>query len=84
MQVAGSAVATCIADILSVSSERKLSWLEGGTEVYVYAKGGAVTSCVPKIEALAGSSDHYLVGFSFGSTRTKLYKASDDTTLWGS
>lgn len=83
-KVLGSALTTLIADILGSDTERRLSWVQGGVEVYVLAKGGKVTSQAPFSVYHGAATDKYLVSASFGLTRSKLYKASDDTVLWGS
>ncbi len=85
IEVLGSALVAAVSDILgSVDTERKISFLYGGTEHYIYAMGGVVTHQTPFAAQFGGTAHNWLVGFSLSATRSGLYKASDDSVVWGS
>lgn len=72
-----------IADVRAGGSERKVRFLHGSTECYVYARSGDVTAnrCL-NFRAREAVRVHE-VAFTFPLTRTMVYRASDDAVLWG-
>ncbi len=80
--VTGTNLVSAQSDICGSNTERKLSWVQGGSEVYTYAKAGQ-QSIRTRVPNRGGASDYYLVDFTFQTTRSPLYLASDDSILWG-
>lgn len=85
MRMTAANIAAFIADVRAGTSERKVSFLMGDVECYGYAKSGDITGnkCL-NFEARGAATRVHEVSFSFPLTRSKLYKASDDSVLWGS
>lgn len=84
MRLTAQHVAAFIADVRAQTDERKINFLLGSTECYVYAKSGDITSHKCVDQATPGESPRiHDVSFSFPLTRSKVYRASDDAVLWG-
>lgn len=85
-RLTGANLIAFIAAVRTGTSERKVSFLIGGTECYVYTYSGDIDAPVcTHTNGLPTASDRlYEVGFSFPLSRSKVYNASDDTVLWGS
>jgi hypothetical protein len=78
---------TFINDLRTGTVKRKVSWLEDdSTEVYMWAYSGDVTAndpINPWGEAATTPARYKSVGFSITSIDSRLYKAADDSILWG-
>lgn len=74
-----------IATVRTGTSERKISWLHGSEEQYGYAYSGDVTEdkCV-NYGARGNATRIHEVSFVFPLARSMVYKASDNSVLWGS
>jgi hypothetical protein len=75
-----TAVHAFIADVGSAAAERKFYWTDSGVEVYAWVRSGSANR-----ERWADGLASYWqwVTFEFVSTRTAVYRASDDAVLWG-
>jgi len=82
MKVTGANLATFVTDLLDASAERKISFVIGTTEAYVYAYGGDLGR-IKNMTPYGSVSRVYEVDWSFPLSRSIVYKASDDSTLWG-
>jgi len=76
-------VDTFVAAVLTGTGERRISFLFEGAEVYVYAWSGDITE-ITYLKPWDTGNSPCRVGFSFPLSRSQLYKASDDSVLWGS
>jgi len=83
MFITGASVDEFVTAVLTGSAERKISFHFANAEHYVYAYSGDVTS-IDRITRFKTSPHKYTVSFSFPLSRSKVYKASDDSVLWGS
>lgn len=63
------------------TGERKLYWVDSGVEVYAYVRSAKTLSRTRLGEG--GAEGAQWVSFSFVSTRTAVYRASDNAILWG-
>jgi hypothetical protein len=75
-----TAVHAFLADVAVGTAERKLYWVDSGVEVYAWVRSG-VAQRVRWGEGF--SSQWQWVTFTFIATKTAVYKASDDSVLWG-
>jgi hypothetical protein len=84
-KLSGTEVTTLIAVIATGTAERKITFMLGGVECYGYAYSGnpGTRVCVNSTGLPTASDRQYELSFSFPLSRSKIYKASDDSTLWG-
>lgn len=77
-----AALAAFIADVRNGTAERKISWWFGDVEVYSYAWSGDVgaPTCYTAFGTVASK---YRIPFTFQLSRSRVYKASDDSIQWG-
>jgi hypothetical protein len=77
-----SSVDGFISDARNYQTLRKLSFVDNGTEKYIWVYSGDVQSWPPLAEG--GIAMLYRdVRFSFIAFRSQVYKAQDDSVLWG-
>lgn len=74
-----TAVNAFMADVASAVAERKLHWMDLGTESYAWVRSGVVTSVLPWGEGM--SAYFRLVSFQFVATRCPIYRTSDDVVM---
>jgi hypothetical protein len=79
---ANANVHTFIGAVRSYATLRKLSFVNAGVEVYVYVYSGDANEW-PALAAGGIASGYLAIRFSFRACKTQVYKASDDSVLWG-
>lgn len=82
VKVDASSLNSFISDVLTSSSERKISFYTN-EEDYIYAKGGIVNSIEPIQKYSTSATRYWWVSVTFPASRTILYNATGDATLWG-
>ncbi len=75
-----TAVHAFLADVSNGAAERKLYWVDSGVEVYAWVRSG---TAVRSRWGEGLSAQWQWVVFTFVATKTAVYKASDDSVLWG-
>lgn len=83
LKVAEGSVDDFIADVLTGSAEREIHWMIGATEVYSYTYSGDVRSVKCLQPHGTVTTRYYAVHAVFPLSRSKVYKNSDDSVLWG-
>lgn len=83
MSITAASVDEFVIAVATGSAERKISWMLGATEVYGYAYSGDSGPALECVNPYGSQTRIYLVPFSFTLSRSKVYKASDDSVLWG-
>lgn len=82
--ITAASVAAFVADVrATTTAERRLSFMVGAEECYVYVYAGSIASpaCV---NPYGTGTRQYEISWSFRTSRSKVYKASDDSVLWES
>jgi len=74
---------TFVADVLNNASERRFYWLSPAGERYMYVQDGDITSEIVENPLDDVTKRLATIGFDFACTRSQLYKASDDSIVWG-
>lgn len=71
-----------VADVRTGTSERKISFMLGAIEYYIYSYAGDINR-IKCLNPGRNVTRQYDVSFSFPMSRSIIYKGADDSTLWG-
>ena len=77
-----SATADTFKNAVLETTAKKFSWHDGTVEKYIKVYNGRITSS-ERIVMKSTGTVYEEIGFEFTSYDTRLYKASDDSVLWG-
>ncbi len=85
-KLSGTEVMTLMGVIRTGTSERRITFMLGGDEMYVYSYSGDVSSpvCVNSSGLPTAADRQYGLSFSFPLSRSGVYLASSDAVQWGS
>ncbi len=84
MLITGASVDEFVTAAHGATTETKFSFMWAGAEHYVYVSGGGDITALTCLNPYGTATRQYEVGFSFQLSRSKLYKSSDDSVVWGS
>lgn len=83
IRVASAGLVAFVSAVTGTRTERKLSFVLGGSEVYVYVQAGSVTA-ITTLARGGVAAGYHDVGFVFRAHKTGVYLATTDAVLWGS